>query len=241
MLVDYDHENILEGSRFLLESDCREFCTQRGFTKNQTETSTAFCLKLFDSIDNDLTLPKLISNFQQELIELQSNLTTRCCTIISEYITTTLFQHFSLYKYVATEPRTVLKKQLEETIETLEAPPAFSTGISDKIWAYNYKIKQIDGEVAENDAKRADEVVDLKTDRREVTSQLKTLPISDADNLTIRERIRQMIQASITTQSDLTTKMLAHELGAAQEALFKDVEKVRIELFPIITHQWQGC
>jgi len=225
-MIDYDHEDIQEGSRVLLEADCMEYCTEKGFTRQQARAATDLCLKLYDTLDTESKLPHLIRLFQQELVQLQSQLTQRCCTILCEYITTTLFQHFSLYKYVATEPRTVHKKELEKTIETLEAPPPFSLAISDKIWNYNHRMTQIDSQVAEQDAKRAEEVADLKTDRRNVTSQLKSLPISDADNLTLRERIKQMIESSITTQTCLTTKMLQHELEAAQEALLKDIEKV---------------
>ena len=228
MTIDYDHEDIKSGSRELLESDCREYCTDRGFTTDQKNTSIQICLNLYDSISEETSLTHIIADYQKELISAQSKLTPRCCTILSEYVTITLLQHFSLYKFAATEPRKVVKKEIEETIETIEPPPDFSTGISDKIYGYHFRISEIEKQEKDISEKFAEEVDELKSDRRTLTSQLKSLPISEADKLTLRERVKEMIKVSITSQQDLTSRMLTHEMNAGHEALIKDIEKVLI-------------
>ncbi len=228
MSIDYDEEYIKEGSRTLLSQDCTAFCLERGFNKSSTSTCADLCVRLYDSLDDRTELSDLVQLLQSELASLQHSLPPRCCTLIADYLSSTLLQHFSLYKYVATENRLVVKKELDKTIEVVENPPSFQSGIPYKVWEYNSKIKNIEQEETVNDSKRAEEVVDLKSKRQTMTNQLRSLLISDDDRITIRERVREMIQTSILTQTELLTKMLEHELSAGQEALSKDVEKVTI-------------
>ena len=72
---------------------------------------------------------------------------------------------------------------------------------------------------------RKDEVLQLKTDRKDVIKRIQNLILPDDEEMTLREKVREMIQQSLGTQTELLSKMLNHELEATQEALQRDIEK----------------
>ena len=152
---------------------------------------------MYNAIEESTQLADLLELLGKHIIDLQNKLTLRCCTIFTEYLKNTLLQHFSLYKYARTTPREILKKVVVEDVETLETPPAFPTGISYKIWNYEHKIKEIDNERKKEEEERKEEVLQLKTDRKDVIKLIQNLVLPDDEELSLREKVRELIQQSL--------------------------------------------
>ncbi|XP_025110566.1 uncharacterized protein C8orf74 homolog isoform X2 [Pomacea canaliculata] len=193
------------------------FCVKKGFPWKQVCAIVNFARQFLEAVTGR-HISEAVVLYQQDITKLQQLVNERNIKMYSDFVFSTFFTHFQLYKFVLTNPRQVIAHNKSLLVYPPVPPHPLAEAKELSIWTYESKISELEKKQDKIQLNRRAEKEELRREAERIKVENKT-KLTAMESPLSKETLRQMLKNVMAEYTAATAAVISSDIARMKEDL----------------------